>query len=205
MNRVLQWIILLVLVVVMPQPANLHAQGPHNPYAPQQQNADPRLRRAWREQAIAYAGADSRAFVEKEGDAAVVAISALTPSGARKLVEFYASGDLGKLPRPADLLRLIAQPGMGDDVLIGAIQRKEQLTDIDNFDAYLTTPLEICYSLKSLEQGAAEARARRLSIQAAVTPVYPSQSYDWKSIGIVAALVCIVLVMWWRKRRQESL
>src|SRR3989442_46675 len=85
--------------------------GQYNPYAPvRPPNADPRIRRAPREQAGAYAGPNPRELVETGGDEAVAAIFACSPSGARNLVQFYASGALAKLPRPPDLLRVIAVP-----------------------------------------------------------------------------------------------
>lgn len=176
------------------------ALGQFNPYAPPVQvNPDPRMRRALRERAVAYAGEGSREFVETQGDAAVAAIFACSQGGARKLVEFNNSGKLAKLPRPADLLRVIAQPGNGDDVGVYAIQHANELTDVDNFDAYLLNPLEYAYALRPLSEGAAEVRARRLSAQAAWVPW--QVTLDGRAIAIGGGVLAVVLFLWWRRSR----
>ena len=123
-------------------PADLFGQfNPYgnrsNPYAP---GADPRVRRAYREQAVAVVGPIARDFVETHGEEAVAAIFACSRPVAVKLAEFHASGELGKLPRPRDLLRVIAQPRHGDDVALWAIHHARELTDMDSFDAYLHQP-----------------------------------------------------------------
>jgi hypothetical protein len=204
---------LIFLFVLLP-PAEALGQYGYNPYAPVNAQQDPRVRRALRERAVAYAGEGSRPFIEKYGDDAVAACAACTAAGAKKLVEFYASGDLGKLPRPLDLLKVIALPGHGDDALLWAIQHARELTDVDNFDAFLLTPLDYAYSLKPLDQGAAECRARRLAAQAAVTPTPQPQQQPQPPVPQIpldnrtlawggGALVVLVLIVWW-KRRQSA-
>jgi hypothetical protein len=160
-------------------------------------NNDPRARRAMRERAVAYAGEASRDFIESLGDPAVAAIFACSQDGARKLVEFYNSGKLAKLPRPTDLLRVVAMPGHGNDVVVFAMQHEAELTDVDHFDAYLLSPLEYAYGLRKLSEGAAEARARRLSGQAA-----PWQyTLDGRSVAIGVGILGLLLLLWWRSRR----
>jgi hypothetical protein len=206
----------LALLLVMLPSAEALGQYGYNPYAPPNAQQDPRVRRALRERAVAYAGENSRALVEKEGDDAVAAIAACTPAGARKLVEFYASGDYSKLPRPRDFLRVVALPGHGDDVVLWAIQpdHARLLTDVDNYDAFLLSPLEIVYSLKPIEQSAAEARALRLAAQAAVTPApqpqqqpqpqVPQIPLDTRTLAWAGGgLVVLLLIVAW-KRRQAS-
>ena len=61
----------IVLLVLLPA----EAMAQYNPYAPQQ-NMDARTRRAWREQAVAYSGAEARDLVEKHGEQAVLALLA---------------------------------------------------------------------------------------------------------------------------------
>jgi hypothetical protein len=183
---------LLLLTLAQPLVAQF------NPYSPSLPgNNDPRARRAMRERAVAYAGDASREFIETQGEPAVVAIFACSQDGARKLVEFHNSGKLAKLPRPAELLRVIAMPGHGDDVVIFAMQHETELTDVDHFDAYLLSPLDYAYSLRKLSEGAAEARARRLSGQAA-----PWQyTLDGRTVGVGVSILGLLLLLWWRSRR----
>lgn len=196
------FIILLVLLL----PAEAVAQ--YDPYRPANAQPDPRVRRALRERAVAYAGEGSRPFIEQYGDDAVAACAACTQAGAQKLVEFSRSGDLGKLPRPNDLLKVIALPGNGDDVLLWAINHAKELGDVDNFDAFLFSPLEYAYALKQLDQGAAEMRARRLSLQAAATPAPQPQwglsqiPLDNRTLAWVGGgLVVTLLIVWWKRRQ----
>jgi hypothetical protein len=132
----------LCLLLAAP-PANLDAQ--FNPYGnwptPYQSNADPRVRRANREKAVAAVGPIARGLVETH-DEAVNALLACSKPVAVKLAEFHASGEMSKLPRPGALLRIIATVvGNGDDVAVWAINHARELGDIDHFDAYLLTPL----------------------------------------------------------------
>jgi hypothetical protein len=176
--------------------------NPYNPYLPQaQSHGDPRVRRALREQAVAYAGPQSRPFVEKYGDTAVAALGACSPSGAQKLVEWHAAGALDRLPRPVDLLGVVARHG--DDAVLWAIQpeHSQALIDVDNFNAFCLNPLEIALALKPLEQCATEARTMRLTAAA-------QQNYSlWQYVkdnpaGVaVAGVLCVALLLWWRKRQ----
>jgi hypothetical protein len=178
----------------------------YNPYAPAaESNVDPRVRRAYREKAVAIVGPKGRDFVESQGDEAVVAIFACSKSVAAKLVEFYSSGEMGKLPRPRDLLRVIALPRHGDDVALWAIHHASELADMDNFDAYLLGPLDYALGLKQLEAGAAETRARRLSMAVVTTPPpTPPLLADERVVafGVGGFLVVIALLLW--RRRQSS-
>jgi len=200
---------ILCFVLAAP-PADLFAQA--SPYGygsnPNASGVDPRVRRAYRERAVAIIGPTptARDFVETQGDEAVVAIFACSRPVAVKLVEFYASGELGKLPRPCDLLRVIAQPRHGDDVARWAIAHAGELADTDSFDAYLLSPLDYALGLRQLETGAAEARARRLNMAAMATRSgAPPLSQDEKlALFGGAGLLLIVLVVWWR-RRQASM
>ena len=101
-------------------PAELFGQ--YDPYGngANASGPDPRLRRAYREKAVAMVGPKARDFVETQGDEAVAAIFACSKPVAAKLAEFHVSGEMGKLPRPRDLLRVIAQPRHGGFIQPGA-------------------------------------------------------------------------------------
>jgi len=187
-------------------PADLFAQfNPYgnrfNPYGPE---ADPRVRRAYREKAVAIVGANGRDFVETQGDEAVAAIFACSRPVAERLAEFHASGEMGKLPRPRDLLRVVAQPRHGDDVALWAIHHAGEIADTDSFDAYLLSPLDYALGLKQLETGAAESRARRLNQAAIAAPPATALSDDQKLAigGGIGFLVIAVLLL--RRRKQAS-
>ena len=122
---------------------------------------------------------------------------------AVKLAEFHASGEMGKLPRPRDLLRVIAQPGHGDDVALWAIQHVRELGDIDSFDAYLSSPLEYALGLKPLAAGAAEARARRLhqAAMATTSTAVPPWVSERLVIIVSAGVLVLVAVALWRRKQ----
>jgi len=187
-----RWILFgSVLCFLMAPPADVFGQfGPSgnrfDPYAP---GLDPRVRRDWREKAVAAVGPTARDFVETQGDEAVTAIFACSRPVAVKLVEFYSSGKMGKLPRPRALLYVISQPRHGDDVALWAIYHAGELTDADSFDAYLRSPLDYALGLKQLAAGAAEVRARRLNQPAPWTvSLSPSEKMG---IAVVAGLAIV--------------
>lgn len=198
-----RWVIglLLVLASVLPAPGQ-----PYNPFAGgNNQPQDPRARRALRERAIAYAGSDSRPFVERFGDDAVSSIFALSPACARKLVEFYGSEGFGRIPKPAELLKCISLRGHGDDVVLWLVEPEHArlISDLDNQDAFMSSPLEIIYSLKSIDQAAAEMRSRRLTKQAERTPLwqYAQMSQeDWIMSGVVVGFLLLCVISWRRRR-----
>ena len=174
-----------ILLLILLLPTVIHGQG--NPYQ----------RRALREQAVAWAGPQARAFVES-GDDAALALLACSPSGAAKLVQFHDSGALGKMPRPPDLLRCIAMHG--EDVLLFAIQHAKELEEPDAFSAFINTPLDYSLGLKQLEQGAAEIKAAKLSYYAA------SQNRQWNSkhLALFAGIAAIAGLVIWRRRRKPQ-
>jgi hypothetical protein len=182
--------------------AQFDAYGqPLNPYS--LRTADPRSRRANRERAVSLLGPKARNFVEMEGDEAVAAIFTCSREAAAKLVAFYASGRLDKLPRPRDLLRVIAQPRHGDDVALWAMEHAGELADPDSFDAYVMTPLEYAMELKDLELGAAEMRARRDYVaRPTVRLLAMLLANDKLVLGGVGVLALIALYLWRRKRSE---
>ncbi len=200
-----------VLCIVAAAPARLPGQsnpgagrvGLNAPY--DQWRADPRARRARREQAVAKAGLIARDFVETEGDEAVAAIFACSKPVAKQLAEFYATGGLGRLPRPGDLLCAIALPGNGDDVALWAIRHADLLEDTDCFKAYVESPLEYTCGLKQLAAGAAEARARRLNGLAGGPPQATAAPQITQQELILVSCGCLVLVaLWiWRRRQRQ--
>jgi hypothetical protein len=192
-----------VMCFLLAQPSDLFAQ--YSPYGNRSDSyppgTDPRAQRARRESAVARVGSYSRDFVETYGDEAVAAIFACSKAVAVKLVEFHVSGEMGKLPRPHDLLRAIAQPRHGDDVALWAIHHARELTDTDSFVAYLASPLEYALGLKQLQTGAAEVRARRLNQSAiTTTPGVASLSSNGR-LGIAVVVLVIVGLLLWRRRK----
>jgi hypothetical protein len=121
---------------------------------------DPRVKRAWREQAVANVGPIARGLVETHGDAAVAAIFACSKATAVKLAQFHASGELNKLPRPAALLNAISAVAPGDAVANFAMQHADALADVTRFNVFLAEPLTYAMSLKSLDAGVDEYRRR---------------------------------------------
>ncbi|HYV37935.1 MAG TPA: hypothetical protein VE988_19780 [Gemmataceae bacterium] len=199
----IRWItfgsVLCLLTVALP--ADLPAQ--FNPYGNRVTvygpDADPRVRRAYREKAVAIVGPKGRDFVEAYGDEAVAAIFACSRPVAVKLAEFHSSGEMSKLPRPAGLLLVIAQPRHGDDVALWAIHHAGELADPDSFDAYMLTPLDYALGLKALEQGAAESRARRLHL-AAATPIPLTNDQKLAIFGGVGVVLIVIVWLWRRKQ-----
>jgi len=192
-----QFAVLLLLAV------HQTALGQWNPYQPPPTANDPRVRRAWREQAVAYTGPIARALIESElGDEAASALLACTPPTARKIAEWFNRGELTKLSRPRDMLKLISQQGAQDEVALFAMQHSLELTDVDTCDAYLLAPLDYCLGLKPLATGAAEMRARRLAAMA--PPPAPQTGfqmpYDWRLIAGACGGIAIIGLLWWRKR-----
>ncbi len=204
----LHTLISVLCIAAAASPASLFAQS--NPNAP---GRDPRARRAWREQAVANVGPIARDFVETQGDEGVAALFACSKPVAIKLAQFHASGELGRLPRPRDLLVAIAIPGCGDDVALWAIGHAAELSDRDSFDAYLMSPLEYALGLKPLAAGAADVRARRLQQAAiAMRPAAAPQANGWEQMapetklciaGGVFLIGAVAIVMW--KRRQTGI
>lgn len=200
-------IIGVLCAAVAASPADLFAQFGNSPPA-----ADPRARRVSRERAVASVGPVARDFVETHGDEAVAALFACSRPVAVKLAQFHDGGELGKLPRPRDLLLAIARPGCGDDVALWAIGHAGELGDRDAFDAYMINPLEYAMGLKPLAMGAADMRARRLQLAAMpVRPVAPSWAQSWEDIapetklcitGGVLLIGAAAIVMW--RRRQAG-
>lgn len=170
--------------------------------------ADPRERRAAREAAVARVGEAARGLVETYGEPAVLAIRACPTEIGRRLAEFHTSGRLAKIPRPADLLTCIGQPGMGPEVAVWVMAHDQDLYDLAAFDAFLVSPLVYALNLKPLSQGAAEIRAQRLqaleSRQGTAEIVLPAamqnwRLWDWKLIALAGAGVVIALLL--RRRR----
>jgi hypothetical protein len=195
----------IAVAIVMLSGATTHGQ--FNPYA-SKPPSDARTRRSQRERAVATVGPVARELVETFGDEAVAALSACSPAGGRKLAEFHATGELAKLPKPRDLLRVIGQRGHGDDVANFAIDHARELADVDQLDAYLISPLEYALGLRPLATGAAEMRALRLNVQAAAAAP-PAQQQPpplqiderWAGLLIIGGLGVIGLLVWWKRQR----
>jgi hypothetical protein len=186
--------------IIAASPTGLFAQfnpkaNRFNPFA----QPDPRVRRAYREKAVAVVGQHARDFVETHGDEAVVAIFAVSKAAAAKLVDFHESGELATLPRPRDLLHAIGLPGHGNDVARWAMQHAEELADADNFDAFLMMPLDYALGLKDLATGATELRARRLHHAAMTVPL----PLDDKLIAGGVGVVVIIMILLWRRKQSR--
>jgi LPXTG-motif cell wall-anchored protein len=206
MIRVVAWSGVLCLVITV-LPADVFGQfNPSGNKSNQKAaaGADPRLRRAAREQAVAAVGPVARDFVESLGDEAVAAIFACSKPVAVRLAEFYASGEMNRFPRPRDLLRTIAQPRNGDEVALWALQHVSELMDRDFFDAYLLNPLEYALGLKELSAGAAEVRAWRLN--QGVTPTVPAPAGPSANNGwlVIAGIFGVLVLVWFLLRRRNQ-
>lgn len=145
----------------------------------------PVLRRARREKAVEYVGAEARAFVESPlGDVAAAALLSLSQPAAMRLVAFYNSGQLYQLPQPGNLLWVIGQQH-SDDVALWALAHAEELSDPDNMAAYLASPKEYTLNLKFMVATTPEARAAK----------------DRQMMFFCgAAVVGVGLLVWWRRR-----
>ena len=173
-------------------------EGQFNPYVPRPPN-DARMRRLMRERAVVYAGPRSRDFVECMGEDAVAAMFACSPYGAWRLAEFHNCGGLARLPRPHDLLRVIAQPNHGDDVALFAIANAPMLSEPEYFNVFLATPLEYALALKDLD---AQVRARRQGAPPGGMAVGSLENLDSRWIvGAAGALGIVGLLIWWKRRR----
>jgi hypothetical protein len=186
--------------------AQANPDGPNPPAPSGVSGLHPRVRRALREKVVAAVGPVARDFVEGDwGDDAVAALLACSRPVAVKLAEFNASGELDRLPRPRDLLRVIARRGNGDVVALYAIQHATELADADAFDAYLQNPLEYALALKPLAAGAEEAQSRREKGPAVVTPTpAASQGNDWQAVAAVAGGVILLALVVWRFRQRQG-
>jgi hypothetical protein len=208
----MRWIVMSsVLSFLLARPPCLPGQGRVNgyradPYRPVE-HTDPRLQRAQREQAVAAVGPVARDLVEMHGADGVLALFACSQPVAVRLAQFHQSGELAKLPRPRDLLRVIAQPRHGDDVALWAIDHAGELADTDSFDAYLINPLEYALGLKPLAEGAAQARARRLHQASAPTEFLSREMSSDAKLAIalgLGLLIILALVLWKRKQPRIS-
>jgi hypothetical protein len=153
--------------------------------------------RMWREQAVAMVGPSARSLVETFGDDGCRAIFSCSGPVALQLCALHNSANLVCLPRPSDLLLVIAQPGAGDSVALFIIQHHMELRDICACEAFLVSPLDYSLQLKKLETGAAEVRA--LKLQAQQQKFY--ERWIWGGIGIFL-LICVI--WWWRRWQPYS-
>ena len=203
------WKLTLTILLLATQQPTFGQYPMYNPYAPiAPAPPGPREKRARREQAVAYVGPVARSLVETYGEDAVAALFTCSPSVGRRLAEFHNAGELAKLPRPADLLRVIGQPGNGDDVAVWAMQPEHArvLADVASFDAYLLAPLEHALGLKDLAGSAAEVRAQRLGAPPPSPPGPQIALPAWLNGQTIAAGLAglgIVVLLIWRKRQQS--
>lgn len=192
----------LILLLVLLPPTSALAQ--YNPYAPVNGQSDPRVRRALREQAVAYAGPAAREFVESQGDDAVAALLACSQPVARKLAEAHTS--LSKTPKPRELFKAIATAG--DDAALWALQHHQtELMDVDNTDAFCSEPLQYALGLKPISEGGAQVRARRLAAQTVTSPT-PNQQWqvtlDAPKLAVIGGVFVVVLLCLWLRKRRGS-
>ena len=172
----------------------------------QSSSSDPRTRRAYRERAVAIVGPEGRDFIETFGEDAVAATFAVSKPVALQLARFSNSGKLGKLPRPGDLLRLIAKPRHGDDVARYAMLHSDELVDVDNFNTFLARPLDYAMELRDLETGAAASRANRLDPEEPPTKPWVakvSSVMNDDTLGMTACAAFVILLAFalWRRKR----
>ena len=170
------------------------------PYLPPPQKTA-REKRAERDKAVAYIGEDddSRSFIESCDEASDAALGCSQPVAA-KLAAFHCSGQLGKLPRPRELLSVIAQQGNGNDVALFAIQHGHELEDEPCFSAFVDAPLDFALGLKTLSQGAAEVKARRDG-EARNGPLVGIT--DWKPVWCIGGVAAVIALLLWKIRQRR--
>ena len=202
MNR---WKLILFALPLLPS-GIASGQAPYNPYAPAPLEPSARERRAARERAVARIGPVARSFVEKYGDDACASLNGTSKAVGIKLCEFHNAGELGKLAKPSELLKIIASKQGGDDLVLFAIQHSRELAgDIDQLDALLASPGEYALGLKELAEGAAESRARRLTMKAQQDPPALTMNVDQKLfIGGCGIVIGIGVILIWMRWRQSS-
>jgi hypothetical protein len=198
-----------LLLIALPRPPTAVGQQHRFPM-PRTLAKSPRERRAIRDKAVERAGPESRNFVEAYGEDAVAAIYACTSLGIQKLIEFHASGGMGNLPRPRDLLRAVAQYRHGDDVILWAAANQTELVDPERFDAFINEPLEFALGLKTLAEGVEELRAARRTPQPSQRPMIelakpPARNpTNPRDIAVIVGVTAVVgLAIWWRRKRRQ--
>ena len=110
----------------------------------------PQQRRARRERVVARVEG-SRQLVEAFEDGAP-ALEKCSPSTAKKLAEFYASGGMARWPDPVAFLAMVSKTSHPDDPVLWALNHSEKLVDPDNFATFIDAPDEIALELTPIER-----------------------------------------------------
>ena len=171
----------------------------HPDLPPPQKTA--REKRAERDKAVAYIGEDDELpVVYRKLRRGVRRGFGCSQPVAAKLAAFHCSGQLGKLPRPRELLSVIAQQGNGNDVALFAIQHGHELEDEPCFSAFVDAPLDFALGLKTLSQGAAEVKARRDG-EARNGPLVGIT--DWKPVWCIGGGAAVIALLLWKIRQRR--
>ena len=194
------------MIALAVSPAQAQYPPPYGPYGPYWQPPvmqplppSPREKRAAREATVARVGKMARSLVETYGEPAVKALDSVSLPVAQQLAECHNRGAFPKAARPADILRVLANPDNGDDVALFVIRRIDELSDPAACDAFLAAPLDHALGLRDLAES---ARVRRRSLlPAAVASAVP----DWidNRVVVVALILAGIggLLIWkrWQK------
>lgn len=165
-------------------------------YVPFERALTPRQERARRESAVARTGAVARELVEKYGEDAVKTLAALTPETGQRLAKFHIDGGVDRMSRPRDFL---AACRLGDDVCaFGIANAKALQEDSDALAAFAAEPEVFALRLRSLADGAAQARSRRLN--AAPIERFPKDARDLAIVAAGLGLAVWLLSRWKQKR-----
>jgi hypothetical protein len=192
-----RWCVVLLLIVLGADGSFAqNANGPQSLLV----SRDPYIRRANRDQVVAVLNMpEARAFVETPyGDQACAAVFKCSTSVGRKLVEFHASGDLDRLPKPGDLLRVIGLHG--DDVANYVLRHPRELQDPDCMDAFLQRPVDISLELEKLEVAGSRYRASRLTVDTSF-----ATRIEWGPIIAVTCVLILGVMVWYKRRKATSL
>ncbi len=188
-------VMLLAAGLVHGQPVVPNTPGMQSPY-------DAKAKRAAREAVVKKLGPSSRDFIEAHGEPAVAACNACSPAGGTKLASFHASGDLDRLPAPAQLLAVIGNFRGGDDVVHFAVAHVDELQDRERFNVFLADPMTFSLSLKSLDRGVAESRLQAEQFRQQTE----RQAHD-HLIGqyVGGGIALLVLLGIWQYRRSSNM
>jgi hypothetical protein len=127
------------------------------------------------------------------GDEGSIALLMCSQNVATQLAAFHASGNLGRLHRPRDLLRLIARPDCRDGMALWVMSHPE-LADPEVCNAFLTSPLEYALGLKQLP--APDQRSPMQGMDLGLS----RRTLTWAA---VAGLIGLLVWRWQRKLSSE--
>lgn len=149
---------------------------------------NPSQRAALQQRALVLLGPGARAFLATQGDEGLLALWGCSRPSAIRLLQFHACGGLDRLPRPRAFLYVVGTLGQGDVLVEWALAHYRELTDEEQFDAFMSSPLEYAWGVRRLE-----------STNRAWSP-----GSDWRGMVFWGALLAAAGLIVWRKRAQKA-